>query len=324
MTRRALVTGAAGFVGANVVRRLAAEGLEVHALVREDGDSWRLVDAPVQVHRGSIADAAAVHATVAEVRPHWVVHAAAHGAYPDQVDVDRMVAVNVLGTFHLLDALSDVGGCVGVVHTGSSSEYGFQDHAPVESEAVQPNSAYAVTKCAATHACSLGAASRGLPACTVRLSSVYGPWEQPTRLVPRLVAEAREQRLPPLASPDTARDFVFVDDAVEGIVKALHAVADAPGAVWNLGSGEQTTIAQLVDLTCAVFDLDVSPEWHSYPDRAWDTTSWIADPGRARVELGWTVTTGLSDGLRAFSAWLDASGLVARYSTGGLAPSPGR
>ena len=310
----ALVTGGAGFVGANVVRRLLRDGLEVHVVHHRDEPPWRLADIHLERHRCSITDADAIAAVVSSVRPDWVFHLAAHGAYSDQTGSERITGVNLLGTLNLLDAVVHAGGCAGFVHTGSSSEYGIKDHAPSEDEVVAPASVYAITKCAATHAVSHWARAQQLPAATVRLYSVYGPWEEPARLMPRLVAAARANRWPPLAAPSVAHDFVWVDDAVDAIVRAAGASRERPGAVWNVGSGVQTTLEQLVAVARDLFGVDEEPRWQSMPDRVWDTHRWIADPSRAHDELGWRSVTDLRDGLRQFAVWMAAEPQRARYA----------
>ena len=314
MEGTALVTGGAGFIGANLVRRLVRDGLDVHVTSYDDAQSWRLADVgPLETHRCSVTDAAAVTELVDVVRPRWVFHLAAHGAYAHQTDTARIVAVNTLGTFNLLDALAQHGGCEGFVHTGSSSEYGLKDHASTEDDVVEPDSVYAITKCAATHAVSYWARRSALPAATVRLYSVYGPWEEPTRLVPRLVVAARAGTLPPLVAPSTARDFVWIDDAIDGILRAARNAARKPGAVWNLGSGVETSLEALVAIARHAFGVLEEPDWGSMANRAWDTDRWVADPRRARDELGWEAVTGLEAGLRATGKWLSTLPERARY-----------
>jgi dolichol-phosphate mannosyltransferase len=119
--------------------------------------------------------------------------------------------------------------------------------------------------------------------------------------MPTLVAHALDGRLPPLAAPDTARDFVFVDDACDAFVRATAA---APGSVYNVASGRQTTLAQLVALVREQFGVTAAPRWNSMASRSWDTSTWVGDPARIERELGWRATTSVGEGLQATARWL--------------------
>jgi nucleoside-diphosphate-sugar epimerase len=191
--RRVLVTGGTGFVGANLVRRLLRDGHRVHLLVRREHAAWRLdgVRDDVELHEGSLDDLPAVWALVGRVRPEWVFHLAASGAYSWQQDLEAMVATNVVGTMNLLNTCLTIG-FEAFVNTGTSSEYGYKDHAPHEREWLEPNSHYAVTKASATMFCRLTAQRENLHVPTLRLYSVFGPWEEPHRLVPTLVVRGLE------------------------------------------------------------------------------------------------------------------------------------
>jgi dolichol-phosphate mannosyltransferase len=303
---RALVTGASGFVGANLSRRLVAEGWQVDIAERPGSDPWRLdgVRSDVRLHPVDLTDAEAVEQVVAVARPSRVFHLAAHGAYSWQTDAERIVATNVVGTLNVLEA-SLRHGCEAFVNTGSSSEYGFKDHAPREDELPEPNSVYAVAKAAATMLVRhLGATSEARVS-TLRLYSVYGPFEDPRRLMPTLVASALEGRLPPLVGPAVARDFVHVEDVVDAYLAAAETASG--GEVFNVGSGVQTTIAELVDVAREVFSVAAEPAWGSMEARSWDTTSWVAATGKIRAELGWEPRTPLAHGLRSFGEWLRAA-----------------
>src|SRR5207248_10756728 len=118
---------------------------------------------------------------------------------------------NILGTLHLLQAATEVG-CQALVNTGSSSEYGLKDHAPDEEEVLAPNSYYAATKAAATWLCRLTARQQNASMPTLRLYSVYGPYEDGRRLLPNLVRRCLNGDWPPLVAPWVARDYVYVDD----------------------------------------------------------------------------------------------------------------
>jgi len=300
---RSLVTGAAGFVGAVLARRLVADGHEVHALVRPGSDLWRLGRLDARVREVDLAEEPAVGDVVARIRPEWIFHLAAHGAYPSQADFRAMVRTNVLGTIHLVESCLRFG-FDALVNTGSSSEYGFTDHAPSEDEEPRPSSDYAVTKLTATLYCRAAAARSGLSIPTLRLYSVYGPFEEPSRFVPRLAMHGLSKQLPPLVSPDVARDFVFVDDIVEAYLAAASRRGPEPGSVYNVGTGRQTTIREAVEVARRALSIDSIPEWGTMPNRAWDTPVWIADPTKIERELGFKPRTSFEDGFSRTVRWL--------------------
>ncbi|MDX6654149.1 MAG: hypothetical protein QOH18_859 [Solirubrobacterales bacterium] len=302
-----MVTGAGGFVGANLVRRLLADGHRVVALVRPGSRLWRLKDIgdEVEVVEVDLRDADAATGALRTAAPNWVFHLATHGAYSSQRDTPRILATNVLGTATLIEAALEAG-VEAFVNAGSSSEYGYKNHAPDELEFVDPNSAYAVGKAAATMYCRQRALETDTHLVTLRLYSVYGPWEEPTRLVPTLALRGLAGELPKLVDPAIARDFVYVEDVIDAFV--LAAMADPPrGAVYNVGSGRQHTLAEVVDTLRLLLPIEAEPEWGSMPNRSWDTGTWVADASRIARDLGWSAVTDFTTGLGATIEWLDAS-----------------
>jgi dolichol-phosphate mannosyltransferase len=285
------------------VRHLLATGHEPVAAIRPGGDRWRLaeLEGEVAVFELDLRDAARIDRAVRAQRPEVIFHLAVHGAYSWQSRFDTMLAVNV----HAADAILAAARATGarVVNAGSSSEYGFRDRPPAEVDRLDPNSHYAVTKAAATHLCQLAAATHGQTAVTLRLYSVYGPWEEPGRLMPALILRALEGGWPPLAAPSTARDFVWIGDACAAFLSAATSELQEPGAVFNIASGSQTTLRDLVNLARGLFAVDSEPTWGTMPPRAWDTAVWVGDPSAAAAGLDWRATTPLAHGLEAFADW---------------------
>ena len=308
MGRRALLSGASGFVGAVLARRLLADGHEVHLLLRPGHNPWRVheIKNEVAVHAVDLGDHAGLERTVASVRPDWIFHLAAHGAYPNQRDLDTIVATNVLGTVNLVRAAERIG-FEALINTGSSSEYGLKDHAPAEEEWLEPNSDYAVTKAAATLFCRHTAQRTRLPIITLRLYSVFGPYEEPRRLVPTLIAHGLEGRLPPLVNPDVARDYVHVDDVCDAYLLAASTPGQELGAVYNVGTGVQTTLREIVATARSLLAIEAEPVWGSMPERSWDTNVWISNPGRISAGLGWAPKFDLEQGLARTIAWFRAN-----------------
>jgi len=312
---RAIVTGAAGFIGANLARRLLEEGVQPYLFVAPGSARWRLEEigdhAPIV--EIDLADEEGLAAAVADARADRVFHLAAHGGYSWQTDHGAMLRSNVIGTANLLEACLACG-FETFVNTGSSSEYGLKDHAPNEEENLEPNSMYAVAKAAATMMCRQAAVRGGANICTLRLYSTYGPWEEPRRLVPALVLEGLRGRLPPLVDATIARDFVWVGDVVDAYLLAARAVHSEPGAVYNVGTGVQTTLAEAVESVGAVLDVKALPAWGSMPRRSWDTNCWVADGRKIHERLGWRMSMGFRDGVGAFADWLrDRPDILAFY-----------
>jgi UDP-glucose 4-epimerase len=303
---RVALTGGTGFVGANLVRALLRRGDEVHLLNRSSFTCWRIesVRKDVHVHVVDLADAAGTRAALDAARPDLVFHLAQHGGYAWQVDAREMIATNYLAGINLLYAVKDVGARL-FVNTGSSSEYGAKPHATSESTVLEPNSDYAATKAAFTLHCQHWARREQRPARTLRLYSVYGPFEEPQRLIPRLLSFGLEGKLPPLAAPDTARDFVFVGDVVDACLRAADAALTDPGSIHNVCTGRQVTLSEAVETAQQALGFSAEPQWGTIAGRAWDTSVWVGDPARAARELGWRPKMTLEAGLRSFADWLE-------------------
>jgi UDP-glucose 4-epimerase len=312
--KRCLVSGAGGFIGANLVRHLLAAGHQVHALVRPQEHVWRLdgLGPSITLHHVDIGDAGGVRGAVDRIRPEWVFHLAVHGAYSWQTDLRRMIDVNITGTVNLLEACADAG-VAAFVNTGSSSEYGFKTQPPSESDFIDPNSYYALTKAFATHYCRYTALSKDLAVSTLRLYSVYGPFEDPGRLFPALICHGLRGTLPPLVSPTIARDYVHVDDVCRAYVEV--AASGRRGEVYNVATGVQTSLAELVELVRSLLGITARPEWGTMPDRAWDSSNWVGDASKLESSLHWRPALTLRDGVAGTIDWFRATPhLTAEYA----------
>ncbi len=302
--KRVLLTGGTGFVGANLARHLLAGGHDVHLLVRPSFNPWRIeeIRSSIRLVETDLLDAADTARAVAEVRPDWVFHLAAHGAYSWQNDIQRIFQTNLLATVNLLEACRKTG-FESFVHTGSSSEYGFKDHSPDEQEWVDPNSPYAAAKASATQLCRLVSRSADLHVVTLRLYSAFGPFEDPGRLMPTLIREGLLGRFPPMADPRTARDFIHVGDVCSACLAAAASPALERGSVFNIGTGIQTTLAELTGLARRLLGISQEPVWGSYDNRTWDTPVWVCNRARAKAQLNWQPALTLEQGLAATIEW---------------------
>lgn len=302
--KRVIVTGATGFVGANLTRRLLQDGHEIHLLVRPGYSSWRIeaIRADVHMHVVNFNDPEALSRVVSIIRPEWIFHFAVSGAYASQTDLRRMVQTNIVGTVNLVEACLKTG-FEAFVNTGSSSEYGFKDRAASETEWLEPNSYYAVSKASATLFCRYTAQSRKVHIPTLRLYSVYGPYEEPGRLMPTLILHGLRGKLPPLVSPETAHDYIYVEDVNEAYFLAATQPDQELGAVYNVGSGVQTSLREVIEVARKALTITTEPKWNSMPNRLWDTSIWVADNRKLQGKLGWQPRHSFEQGFRKMADW---------------------
>lgn len=306
--KTAIITGATGFVGANLARRLLKDGHIVHLLVRPQYTSWRIdeISSECQIHKIDLQDAEPLKGAVAKIKPDWIFHLAANGAYSWQTDVREIINTNMIGTVNLVQSCLS-SGFETFINTGSSSEYGFKDHAPAENEYIEPNSYYAVAKSSATMFCQFTARSQKVQIPTLRLYSIYGSFEEPNRLMPTIIINGLSGKLPPLVDPNIARDYVSIDDCIDAYMLAATTKTEDLGAVYNVGSQTQVSLAEVVEVARKVLNISEQPNWGSMPNRKWDTSVWVSNSEKIKADIGWQTRDSFEDGFSKMVAWFKAN-----------------
>ncbi len=299
-----LVLGAGGFVGANLLRRLLQYRSDVFGVVR-GLPAWRLdgIDRR-HVLEIDLIDLAATRNMVESLSPGTIFDCVAYGAYSFETDFALIYRTNFLGLVQLVELLA-LRKFSAFVHAGSSSEYGLKSAGPAESESLLPNSHYAVSKASASEFISYAGHVRRLPIVNLRLYSVYGPYEDTSRLMPNLVSKALAGTFPPFVNAETSRDYVYVDDVCDAFVMAAAKMSpDLYGESFNIGTGRHTTMRDLAAVTAQTFGLTEAPVFGAMPGRQWDLADWYASPGKAEAALGWRAETSLADGLKRMASWV--------------------
>ena len=299
----ALVTGAAGFVGANLVRALLAAGTRVHVIVRPGTDPWRLQEVlpRLHVHEVDLRAAAAVRDAVAAAAPDVIVHLAKHRGDPAGLDYRAAYHGNFEATLNLLEAAA-ARSLLRFVHAGSSLEYDLLTSPLREGDAPAPRTAHGVTKAAATLLCQHVARQDGLPAVVLRFFTVYGPWEAPIRFVPTLMTAALEGQTLRVTQPGLRHDWIFVEDVVDACVRSFS-TKGVDGEVINIGTGTEATNEELVQLVADLCGHEIPCSGQEFEKRPWDTAHWVADVTKARDVLGWRASHDLRSGLELTLAW---------------------
>jgi polyisoprenyl-phosphate glycosyltransferase len=298
------IFGASGFIGANLVNEIMALREDYYAVTHDANSAWRLklLDVPSKnIVHCDITSLISVKNIVDLYQPRTIFNLAAYGAYSKQNDVRLTYETNINGTVNILENCANVRA---YVHAGSSSEYGTNCAAPLETDALEPNSQYAVTKVSVAYMIQFYAKYKHIPAVNLRLYSIFGYWEEPDRLMPVMIEKARANSFPNLVEKEISRDFVFVTDCVAAFVDAaLKMSPEIMGKSYNICTGIKTRMEDLVILVQQQFGITTTPQWGNFENRKWDLKDWYGNPDRTYKDIGWKATTLLSEGLQATFDW---------------------
>ena len=303
---RVLVTGASGFIGSHLTRRLLDAGAEVHALTSVVSSVYptRLVDVRdrINLHEASLTDRGALEAVAALVKPAYVFHLGAYTHVGKSWQrVDECIQVNVQGTVNLLMALAPHG-YTRFINTGTSEIYGDIEVPFREDNQPHPISPYSVSKYAAEEYCRLFAEAHGWPIVRVRPFNAYGPAQSPDRVIPEIITRAMRGEPLRMTQGRQTREFNYVADLADGFIQ----VASTPGIdgeLVNLGCGVDVSMRDLATKILELMGDPIKAEFGAIPDRPTEIWKMHCDPTKAREVVGYEAKTSLDDGLAQTIEW---------------------
>lgn len=298
-----VIFGAGGFIGANLTLQLLAHRNDVYAVTSKPFVPWRLEAVQKNILHCDITQKDQLEKLFDDYGFKTVFDLAAYGAYSYQDNAEKIYQTNFNGLLNLLEIATKFH-IHAIVHAGSSSEYGLNCEAPNETDEMLPNSHYAVSKVAAAHLIKFYGIIKEVPVVNLRYYSIYGPYEDPDRLVPKLVSKGMEGTYPPLVQPEVSRDFVYIDDAVLATILSANAnFIHVRGKSINIASNIKTTVKEIAAAIKDIFSLHTEPTWGNMPNRKWDLKDWYGKADLAKELLGWENKTPLKEGLQQTYQW---------------------
>jgi UDP-glucuronate 4-epimerase len=313
-----IVTGGAGFIGSHLVDRLLTDGADVIVVdnfdafydraLKEANLAQAVRNPRCRLVEMDIRDAPAVEAMLSQTRPEAIVHLAARAGVRPSIDNPRLYTeVNVLGTVVWLEAASRLEPRPRFVYASSSSVYGDRTDPPFrETDPVDlPVSPYAATK----KACELLAHTfhhlYGLPVTGLRLFTAYGPRNRPDLAVARFTRLIdRGEPVPMFGDGTTRRDYTYVDDIVDGIVRALDQCTTQH--LYNLGHSHPILLRDMIEEIAEALGKPAIIQ--ALPQQPGDVGQTYADIDRAARELGFAPRTTFREGLSRYIAWYRTAG----------------
>lgn len=322
-----LVTGGAGFIGANFVLQAIADGQKVVNLdkLTYAGNLQTLqsiADHPEHVFvQGDIGDRELISRLLAEHRPDAVVNFAAESHVDRSIDgPGAFIQTNVVGTLGLLEATRDywrslegtAASSFRFLHVSTDEVYGSlgAEGLFTETTPYAPNSPYSASKAASDHLVRAFHHTYGLPVLTTNCSNNYGPYQFPEKLIPLVIQKALAgEPLPVYGDGMNVRDWLFVEDHCTAIRRVLD--AGRVGETYNVGGNSERANIVVVKTICAILD-DIAPladgKAHEslitfVRDRPGHDRRYAIDASKLKDELGWTPAHTFESGIRATVQW---------------------
>lgn len=292
---RALVTGASGFIGSHLCRRLGRVGVAVHAVSRREREGG---DGVARWWRADLAEPGAAERLLAETSPDLVFHLASHVyGSRDLAHVLPAFRDNLATTVHLLSAAAASGGCR-IVLAGSMDEPPAGDLAP-------PSSPYAAAKVAASTYARFFHSIYALPVTIARIFMVYGPDQKDEKkLVPYVTRSLLAGKPPQLSGGGRSVDWIYVSD-VAGALVVLAGRPDLAGRTIDVGTGVSSSVKEVVETLAEIIGGDVAPEFGVVDERPNETEP-VADVEATAELAGWRAAVALEEGLERTVAWYRA------------------
>jgi len=290
-SHKILITGATGFLGKHLAKRLLDDGNDVYLTAAHDGKK-------MNVHKLDLMSFEQLKRKISEVRPTAVYHLGAIVNLSRDFKIgQKCLETNIQGTLNLLESLRSFKP-VRFIFTSTEEIYGSGKIPYQEDQLPNPPSAYAVSKMAAEYLSGIYAKELGFSLVILRIGTMYGPGQPLSRFIPQIIVRALKNEDIPLNSGRKKRDYIYISDVIDALILSNNKEFKDHTIIMNLGGGTSYRLIEVVEKIISITKSRSKVLIGKVPDRTLEANEWLLDNQKAFEFLGWRPKTSLEEGLK--------------------------
>ena len=296
-----LVTGATGFIGSNLIYQLLDSSYNISIFTHKKSNMQNIknIIPKLDMYEIDFSKPRIIKEKIKKIKPDVVYHLASYGVNYNQTTYDKIINTNVLGTLNLFEAISEYADVNKVVNLGSCFEYAPKSKKMKEVDETNPKTVYGISKMQQTNIAKYFYKQKNLPVITLRVFNTYGPFENQNRLIPSMILAVLNHKKVYINNPDDVRDFIFVKDVVEGLVRASKVKKSVE--ILNIGTSNGYSVREIVKKLSKITKYDKiafhESKPHEYGGRI------IADITKSKSILKWEPKYTINEGLKETFEW---------------------
>ena len=241
----------------------------------------------IQTFKTDFSNYGKLEKIISDIDPDFVYHLGTYGGYPFQTSIQKITQVNIINTINLFESLSKCDNLKLIINFGSSSEYGSKSTPMNENDEAVSVTPYGISKLTQTKFAKFYNQNMNLPIVTLRLFSIFGPFEEPGRLIFDIMTSIIKGKTIELSSPFPRRDYVYVNDVIQAIETIINA-KNVVGEIFNIGTGVMHSVQDVVNNVLEIAKSDNKISWGIKQKRVFDnTTPWVSDTEKTKKILKW-------------------------------------
>ncbi|SES72442.1 Nucleoside-diphosphate-sugar epimerase [Natronincola peptidivorans] len=305
INKRVLITGASGFIGSHLVRRMLEENAQVYIIVRETSDLWRIEELlkDIIIYPSDSRDAEKIDKSVRTIKPDYVFNMAAYGVDARQKDYLTAANTNIIGIMNLINSLISIG-CKKILNIGTCMEYGNKQEIIKEDAYLEPFNIYGSTKAAATMLAHQVSRENNLDIVTLRAFGVFGENEGSHKFFPHIILSILRNEDVNLTGCEQYRDYSYIENILDGFILAAKNET-VKNEIFNIGTGEIHPLKYYVDKVYEKMNAVKKPNYGAIPYRSGEVWKPHPDVNKIRKILGWKPKIDFDEGLDRTIQWYE-------------------